>query len=79
MFLHADSEDCDQTGRMPSMIRVFAGCKGQRSFCWFCHEVAVHMIEGPFSHVTSELEYVSVTCLVIQELSQVILHVLKIC
>ena len=25
-FLHADSEDADQTGRMPRMIRVFAGC-----------------------------------------------------
>ena len=26
-FLHADSEDSDQTGRMPRMIWVFAGCK----------------------------------------------------
>ena len=26
MFLHADSEDSDQTGRMPRLIRVFAGC-----------------------------------------------------
>ena len=25
-FLHADSEDSDQTWRMPSLIRVFAGC-----------------------------------------------------
>ena len=25
MFLHADSEDSDQTGRMPRLIRVFAG------------------------------------------------------
>ena len=24
-FLHADSEDFDQTGRMPRLIRVFAG------------------------------------------------------
>ena len=24
-FLHADSEDSDQTGRMPRLIRVFAG------------------------------------------------------
>ena len=24
MFLHADSEDSDQTGRMPRLIRVFA-------------------------------------------------------
>ena len=27
-FLHADSEDTDQTGQMPSLIRVFAGCTG---------------------------------------------------
>ena len=25
-FLHADSEDSDQTGRMPRLILVFAGC-----------------------------------------------------
>ena len=25
MFLHADSEDSDQTGRMPRLILVFAG------------------------------------------------------
>ena len=25
MFLHVDSEDSDQTGRMPRLIRVFAG------------------------------------------------------
>ena len=25
MFLHADSEDSDQTGRMPRLIGVFAG------------------------------------------------------
>ena len=25
-FLHADSEDTDQTGRMPRLIWVFAGC-----------------------------------------------------
>ena len=28
MFLHADSEDSDQTGRMPRLIGVFAGCMG---------------------------------------------------
>ena len=36
-FLHADSEDSDQTGRMPRLIRVFAG---HMSFCWFCQEAA---------------------------------------
>ena len=25
MFIRADSEDSDQTGRMPSLIRIFAG------------------------------------------------------
>ena len=28
MFLYAHSEDPDQTGRMPKLIRVFAGHKG---------------------------------------------------
>ena len=28
MFLHADIKDTDQTGRMPRLIRVFAGRKG---------------------------------------------------
>ena len=41
MFLHADSEDCDQTGWMPRLTRVFAGrtatllvlsCRGSYSF-----------------------------------------------
>ena len=27
MFLHAQSEDSDQSGRMPRLIRVFAGHK----------------------------------------------------
>ena len=29
MFLHADSKDSDQTGRMPILLVL--------SFCWFCH------------------------------------------
>ena len=29
MFLHADSEDSDQTGRMPRLISVFGGRKGR--------------------------------------------------
>ena len=28
MFLHADSKDSDQAGRMPRLIRVLAGRKG---------------------------------------------------
>ena len=37
-FLHADSEDSDQTGRMPRLIWVFAGRTCH--FCWFYHEAA---------------------------------------
>ena len=36
-FLHADSEDSDQTGWMSRLIIVFTG---RTSFCWFCREVA---------------------------------------
>ena len=32
MFLHADSKDSDQTGRMPRLIRVFAGRTGNVGF-----------------------------------------------
>ena len=38
MFVHADSVDSDQTG-----IDAQADLSlhwAQRSFCWFCHEVA---------------------------------------
>ena len=37
-FLHADSEDSYQTGRIPRLIWVFAGRTCH--FCWFCHEAA---------------------------------------
>ena len=37
VFLHADSEDSYQTGRMPRPISL---CLAHRSFCWFCHEAA---------------------------------------
>ena len=36
-FLHADSEDSDQTGRMPRLIWVFAG---RTAILLFCHEAA---------------------------------------
>ena len=39
-FLHVDSEDSEQTGRMPRLICVFA-----QSFCWFCH-VEAHLLGG---------------------------------
>ena len=38
MFLHADSEDSDQTGRMPRLIWVFTGRKGH--FVGFFHKEA---------------------------------------
>ena len=38
MFLHADSKDSDQSGRMPRLIRVFAGRTGH--FVGFCHVTA---------------------------------------
>ena len=43
-FLHADSEDSDKTGRMPSrsdqtgqMPSWSESLLGAHSFCWFCH------------------------------------------
>ena len=36
-FLHADSEDSDQTGRSPGWSESSLGAL---SFCWFCHEAA---------------------------------------
>ena len=36
-FLHADSEDSDQTGWMPRLICL---CWAHMPFCWFCHEAA---------------------------------------
>ena len=48
MFLRADSEDCDQTGRMPWLIRVFAGytlillvlsCHGSYTDCMLLNTV----------------------------------------
>ena len=44
MFLHADSEDSDPTGRMPSPDLSLRWV--QRSFCWFCHSAA-HLPSGP--------------------------------
>ena len=46
MFLHADSEDSDQTGWMPRLIRVFDGrtlllvssCRGSCSLLEFHHD-----------------------------------------
>ena len=52
-FLHADSEDSDQTGRMPRLIWVFAGRKCHFvglvkrrlicfNLCWFTYTIIEH-------------------------------------
>ena len=48
-FLHADSKDSDQTGRMPRLIWVFAGRT--------CHFVGFVMrqLERPYKHWVSEM------------------------
>ena len=45
-FLHADSVDFDQTGRMPRLI-CWADVSlrwAHMPFCWFCHDV-VHIFQ----------------------------------
>ena len=51
-FLHTDSEDSGQTGRMPRLIWVFAG--HTHTLCWFCR-VAAEIIFLPliFNRVMS--------------------------
>ena len=55
MFLHADNEDSDQTGRMPRLIWVLSG--GQRSFCCFCHEAAFVISELCYKETVSQCNY----------------------
>ena len=69
MFLHADSEDSDQTARMPRLIWVFAGrtvtlldlsCSG--SFCvalWFSLR-CVSCLVLPSSHVLQSTAYTKI-------------------
>ena len=45
-YLHADSEDSDQTGRMPKLIWVFAG---RTVTLWFCHKAAKMFLFPPIS------------------------------
>ena len=40
MFLHAESEYSDRTGRMPRLIWVSAGCSLFYLFIFFCHSAA---------------------------------------
>ena len=39
-FLHADSEDSDQTGRMPTRPGCSESSLGAQPLCCFCHEAA---------------------------------------
>ena len=48
-FLHADSEDSDQTGRIPRLIWVFAGCT--------CHFVDFVMKQLSFQMANSRQDY----------------------
>ena len=57
-FLHAGSEDSDQTGRIPRLIFRWA----HRPFWWFCHEAAQHVFYAfltfkgsPFSEIDSTM------------------------
>ena len=43
LLLYMRSEDSNQTGRMPTLIWVFAW---RTSFCWFCREVAHFITES---------------------------------
>ena len=54
-FLHADSEDSDQTGRIPSLIWVFAGstlillvlsCRGTHVHVWYTDTLDPDATEG---------------------------------
>ena len=58
-FLHADSEDSDQTGWMPRLIRVFAG----HTLCWFCH-VAAHIIHTHLNSIILDVEVTGYSTLV---------------
>ena len=37
-FFHADSDDSDQTGRMPRLQADLSLHWAHMPFCWFCHE-----------------------------------------
>ena len=47
-FLQADSEDSDQTGRMPSAQADLSFRWAHMSFCWFCHVMAHMIISSTF-------------------------------
>ena len=57
-FLHADSEDSDQTGRMPRLIWVFAGCTvtllvlSCRGSCWLEIFLAFYLIKLENQYLT---------------------------
>ena len=47
-FLHADSKDSDQTGRMPRPRPVWSEFSlGAKPHCWFCHQAAHFLNVSP--------------------------------
>ena len=47
-FLHADSKDSDRIGRMPSLIRVFAGRTGHFVVCHEAAHMAIYVLSTIF-------------------------------
>ena len=60
MFLHADSEDSDQTGRMPRLIGVFAGRTCQS--VGFVMRLLISLIYHKESLAHSEFAELKVDC-----------------
>ena len=64
LFLHADSEDSDQTGRMPRLIWVFAGrtvtllvlpCRGSDKTAPQLSDLGLHCLPFPLQHLDALL------------------------
>ena len=59
-FLHVDSEDSDQTGRMPRLIWVFAGCTATLLvLSWGGSSIFIHSFLSVYMSMTKPTEYVS--------------------
>ena len=78
-FLHADSEDSDQTGRMPRLIWVFAGrtlillvlsCRGS----YYYDEFSIFVIESPIHLFWSFLYFCHHYIFVLQLMSHIYWH-----
>ena len=62
-FLHVDSEDSDQTGRMPRPTRVFAG---RTSVFWFCR-VAAHFQNDRYKPNTTKISFLTTRFILISK------------